>query len=224
MGKKIIITGATGMIGSLVLENCLKSREVSQVISLVRRGSGIDHEKLYEVIVKDFLNLNKYELHFQSIDVVYYCLGTYTESVDQELFRETTVDYPEILARTLIKKNPDLSFCLLSGSGADRTEQSWISFNKYKGLIENRLSSMGFRSFYTFRPGYIYPVIKRKEPNLAYIIMRYLYMITKPFCSRIAIKSTDLAQVMFQVGLNGCNAEILEHKDIVKLYKNGLNS
>ena len=224
MGKKIIITGATGMIGSLILEHCLNSREVSQVMSLVRRESGIVDEKLHEVIVRDFLNLNKHESHFDSIDVVYYCLGTYTESVDQELFRETTVDYPEMLARTLIKKNPDLTFCLLSGYGADRTEQSWITFNKHKGVIENRLSSMGFRSFYTFRPGYIYPVIKRQEPNFAYVIMRYLYMMTKPFCGKIAIKSNELAQVMFQVGINGCNAEILENKDIVKLYKSGLNS
>ena len=173
--KTVLVTGSTGMIGSLVLEHCLQSQEISRVRSLVRRSSPVTHPKLQEVVIKDFLDLNEEAEYWESVDIVYYCLGVYTRATSTELFRQITVDYPEVLARILRKKSPNLIFCLLSGAGADRNEKSRMMFAKAKGAIENRLSSMGFRSFHTFRPGYIYPVTKRQEPNFSYRLMRILY-------------------------------------------------
>ncbi len=120
MGKNVIITGATGMIGGLVLEHCLQHLEIAHVTSLVRRSTGIVREKLNEVIVDDFIHLDEDSDYFESVDIVYYCLGVYTGAVNRELFRRTTVDYPDSLAKVLLKKSPDLTFCLLSGAGADR--------------------------------------------------------------------------------------------------------
>ena len=213
--KKVLITGTTGMIGGLVLDHCLKSQQISNVISLTRRPSGVNHEKLEEIEVEDFLMLDMYESHFDSVDVVYYCLGVYTGAVGKELFHQITVDYPETLARVLIRKNPDLTFILLSGAGADRSEKSRMMFAKDKGIIENRLSDLGFSAFHTFRPGYIYPVTPRKEPNLSYRIMRALYPLIKRLGSNSSIESTDLAEAMFRIGLEGHHLEILENKDIL---------
>jgi nucleoside-diphosphate-sugar epimerase len=216
MNKHVMITGATGMVGSLVLECCLKSQEVSSVTSLGRRTSGIKHKKLHEVVIHDFLNLDETASYFESVDIVYYCLGVYTGAFDREQFRRITVDYPEALAKVLYKKNPDIQFCLLSGAGADRSERSRMMFAKDKGAIENRLSNMGFQSFHAFRPGYIYPVISRNEPNLSYKISRFLYPLLKLLGPRFSITSTELATAIFHVGIHGCDLEILENKDILK--------
>jgi uncharacterized protein YbjT (DUF2867 family) len=219
MGKNVLITGSTGMIGGLVLEQCLQSQEVARVSSLVRRTSGIQHEKLNEVIIEDFLALDDNAPYFESVDVVYYCLGVYTGAVDRDLFREITVDYPDALAKVLYKKNPYLTFCLLSGAGADRNEKSRMMFAMDKGIIENRLSKMRFKAFHAFRPGYIYPVNPRKEPNLGYRIWRILYPVMKLFGDNASIKSTELASAMFKIGMHGCDLEILENRDIKKMLR-----
>jgi len=215
MGKKVLITGATGMIGRMVLQHCLESQEVSSIISIARRTSDIQHDKLNEIIIPDLTALDEKASSFEGVDIVYYCLGVYTGAVDRETFRQITVDYPETLGRILSKKNPNLRFCLLSGAGADRTERSRIMFAKDKGTIENRLSKMGFKSFHAFRPSYIYPVTPRKEPNLSYRLTRLLYPLIKLFGNNYSIKSTELAQAIFSVGLNGSTLEILENKDIL---------
>ena len=218
MGKKVLVTGATGMIGGLILEHCLQSPEISQVVSLVRKPSGVTHQKLDEMIIDDFLVLDEDEDYFKAVDIVYYCLGVYTGAVDRETFRMITVAYPETLARAVKRHSPEVSFCLLSGGGADRNEKSRMMFARDKGAIENRLSGMGFTSFHTFRPSYIYPVSPRQEPNLSYRLMRPMYPLLKLFGSKASIRSTELAASMFFVGLNGGDREIFENKDILELH------
>ncbi len=221
MGKVALVTGATGMIGGLILEHCLASSAVSRVISLVRKPTGVEHGKLQEVVIDDFLNLDTDAEYFESIDVVYYCLGVYTGVVGRDLFRTITVAYPETLAKVLINRNPNLSFCLLSGAGADRSEKSRMMFAKDKGIAENLLSAIGFKSFHAFRPGYIYPVTKRQEPNFSYRLMRGLYPVIKLFGENSSIKSTDLAKSMFFVGLHGHSQEVFENKDIINIARQG---
>ncbi len=214
MSKNVLITGASGMVGGLVLDLCLKHREVKSITSLVRHPSGINHDKLNEVIVDDFLKLDEDAPYFRTIDVVYYCIGVYTGAVDRDTFRMITVDYPEYLAKVLVKRHSEIVFCFLSGAGADRSEKSRFMFAKDKGVIENRLSVMAFKSFHAFRPGYIYPVTPRQEPNFTYRISRWLYPIIKLLGSNASIKSTELAEVMFQAGIKGYNLEIFENRDI----------
>lgn len=213
--KNILITGATGMIGGLILDLCIKSDEVSNITSLVRQPTELRHEKLSEIVIDDFLNLDHNAPCFEGIDTVFYCLGVYTGAVDRELFRTITVDYPQKLAETLIVKNPDLSFCLLSGAGADRTETSRLMFAKDKGIVENRLSAMNLKSFHTFRPGYIYPVTPRNEPNFSYKAMRFLYPLLKILGTGFSVTSEKLADTIFKVGIRGSNEEIFENRDIL---------
>lgn len=224
MGKKILITGGTGMIGGLILQLCLENDSVERVVSLVRKPSGIAHAKLIEVQVQDFLNLEPYQEHFQDLDTVFYCLGVYTGAVDRETFRAVTVDYPHVLAKIVVDKSPSVRFCLLSGAGADRKERSRFMFAKDKGEIENILSGMGFEAFHTFRPGYIYPVTKRVEPNFSYRLMRKIYPVMRVFGKNTSIPSTQLAAVIFTVGLTGGRQEIYENRDIYEAYQSSATS
>ncbi len=212
--KRVLIAGASGMTGSLILERCLSSSEVYEVISLARKRSSQTHPKLKEVIVSDFRNYEEIGSMFENIDAAFFCIGVYTGQVPASKFKEITVDYAVSFAQALKKKSPNAKLCLLSGAGADRTEKSRAAFARYKGIAENRISELGLE-FYAFRPGYIYPVSPRKEPNIMYKILRIAYPLMKLMGPDSSIRSTELAQGMFNVGLEGAELEILENKDIL---------
>jgi len=82
-------------------------------------------------------------------------------------------------------------------------------------MAENQISNLNLK-FYSFRPAYIYPVEPRIEPNVGYKIFKALYPIIKVFGKKYSIKSTELANSMFYVGLNGSDKQILENEDILK--------
>ena len=216
MSKKVIITGSTGVVGSLVLQHCLSSSEITQVISLVRRKTGDNHPKLKEVVISNFADYSAHADLFQKTDIAFFCVGVYTGQVSDEKFKEITVDYAVAFAEALKANSANATLCLLSGAGADRTEKSRVSFAKYKGMAENKISDLKLGGFYTFRPGYIYPVKSRKEPNLMYRISRTLYPLIKLMGNNSSIKSTELATGMFHVGLHGAKHEILENRDILE--------
>ena len=214
MKNKVVITGSTGMVGSIVLLLCLDSNEVSEIIALVRKSTSIQHPKYKEVVVTDFLDYTNQQQYFKEIDIVFYCLGAYTGSVPAEEFRVINYDYPLSLSKAIHEKSPNATFSLLSRQGADRTEKSTMQFARDKGAIENALSFIHFKAFYSFRPGYIYPTNKRKEPNFFYTLSRFLYPILKLMGNNLSITDHQLATTMFTVGINGYSKEVLENKDM----------
>ncbi|MET1260582.1 NAD(P)H-binding protein [Flagellimonas sp. DF-77] len=214
--KRILIAGASGMIGEGILQQALEDDTVSAVVSLVRRPSPHQHSKLQEIAVADFNEYGAHQKAFQDLDAAFFCIGVYTGQVPNDAFKEITVDYAVAFAKALANHSPKAKLCLLSGAGADRTERSRTAFAKFKGMAENQISALGL-DFYAFRPAYIYPVTPRKEPNLMYRISRTLYPLIKAFGPNVSIPSTDLAQAMFKVGLQGGPQEILENRDIRSL-------
>lgn len=213
--KNVLIAGANGMIGGLILEACLDRDDVNRVTSIVRRKSGISHPKLNEIIHEDFYDFAATADQFADQDLCFFCVGVYTGQVPREIFRRITVDITVAFATALKKKSPQAAFCFLSGQGADRTEKSRVMFAKYKGMAENILVSLGFPRLYIFRPGYIYPVTPRKEPNLMYSIFRILY---KPVVSwmfpKMSITSEGLAQAMVKVTFDESASQTFENADI----------
>ncbi|MBV9986817.1 MAG: hypothetical protein JO301_04010 [Chitinophagaceae bacterium] len=216
--KKVIITGANGMIGGIILRHCLERNDVSRIVSIGRKKTGISHPKLLEVLHDDFLNFSAIAPHFENQDLCFFCIGVYTGQVSREEFRKITVDVTAAFARTLKERSPDAAFCFLSGQGADRSEKSRIMFAKDKGIAENMLVNLGFKQLSIFRPGYIYPVTRRKEPNFSYRIFRALY---KPVLSNLfpwaTITSEQLAAAMIQAGFNGGPKMIYENSEIKDL-------
>jgi len=202
------------MIGNIILDNCLSSSKINKVTSLVRNKSNNTHARLQEEIIEDFTDYTNHKDLFKNIDSAFFCIGVYTGSVSDKLFKEVTVDYAVSFAKVLKENSPNAKLCLLSGAGADRTEKSKTSFALYKGMAENQIDKLGLE-FYTFRPSYIYPVEPRKEPNLMYSIMRNLYPILRLLGSNFSIKSTELGKVMYKIGINGTDKKILENKDLI---------
>lgn len=211
---KVIIAGSSGMVGGLILEQCLQSDKITQVISLVRKQSSVpQNKKLQEVVIQDFENYSSQTSLFQDVTAAYFCIGVYTGKESDEQFQKITVNYAVAFAKALKENSPNATLCLLSGAGADRTEKSNAAFARYKGMAENQISELGLK-FHAFRPGYIYPVTPRNEPNLMYKISRAIYPILKLFGNGISITSVELANAMFYTGLYGASKEILENRDI----------
>jgi len=219
-GKRVIISGATGMVGGCALRVCLGDPAVSTVTVVGRRGAGVKHVRLVEVIHDDFMDYTAVSDALQGHDVVLYCLGAYTGAVPDDEFRRITVDYTVALAEALRAQSPGASFCFLSGQGADQTEQSRVAFARYKGAAEKALLDLGFPRVHIFRPGYIYPATPREEPNLMYRITRSLYPVLRRVYPNIGISSEDLARAMIHAGLYGTGGHgnpVLENKDIRSL-------
>jgi uncharacterized protein YbjT (DUF2867 family) len=216
---KILLTGATGMIGSIVQELCIQSSHITEIISFLRRPSGVQHDKLTEVLLDDFSDYSQHDKMFEGAVGGIFCLGVYTGQVADDLFKKITVDYAVAFAKALEKNSPHARMCLLSGQGSDRSEKSKTAFARYKGMAENQIASLNLH-FHTFRPAYIYPVEARKEPNLAYRISRFLYPLIRAFGPKYSIRSTELAQAMFEVACHGSDQEVMENDEILHYLKN----
>lgn len=215
--KNVLIVGATGMVGNLVTEYCLNSDSISKVTLLTRKSLNKTHPKLQEVIHQDFSSYDKVQDLFSNIDIGFFCIGVYTGAVKDDILKIITVDYAESFANALKSRSENASLCFLSGAGADRSEKSRMSFAKYKGMAENSIAALKFKAWYSFRPGYIYPVEPRKEPSTMYKLMRFMYPLFKLIGNNASIKSTDLAKAMLKVGLNGHTNPVLENIDIYKV-------
>lgn len=218
--KNVLILGATGMVGQLVLSKCLDHPDVATVTIISRRSVGIKHDKLHEVLHQDYLNYEPILHEIADMDIVYFCIGAYTGPLTKDKFREINVDVPVALAKAVKQQNKHVRFCLLSGQGADRTEKSNTQFARDKGAAENAIEAMQLGEFYSLRPGYIYPVSPREEPNFMYTLMRSFYPLINPIFPNMSITSDDLAKAMVWIGHHGHEEINLENRDLRNLAKN----
>ena len=212
--RNILIAGSSGMVGSHLLEICQQSEDVDTIYILSRKPSNILHKKIREKIVNDFLNYDNIIPMIKDIDVVFYCVGVYTGAVNRDNFRTITIDYPVALAKAVYTHSPASKFILLSGAGADRTAKSKVMFAKDKGIVENKLFDIYGTHFHSVRPGYIYPVIKRKEPNLSYAFFRVIYPVIKLLGKKYSITSLELAKAIFAIGMNEQKQTVFENDEL----------
>ncbi len=215
--KRLVLVGATGMVGKYALRYALDNSAVGSVMSIGRRKLGISHPKLTEVLHRDFADCSALEGVLSDQDAAVFCLGTYTGSVAEADLRRITVDYTIEFARVLHASSSGAAFSFLSGSGADPTGRSRMPFARYKGEAENALLAAGFPHVYLFRPAYIYPVEPRKEPNFSYRLLRTVYPAFRTLFPNQVIRADDLARAMVDVvvretGRRG--GSILENRDI----------
>ena len=177
---------------------------------------GYHTSKFVEVIHTDFMDYEAIENHFKNQDICFFCIGVYSGQVPTAEFKKITVDYTRVFAETLKRNSPHSTFCFLSGDGADQKEKSRILFARQKGIAENILLRLQFAKTYIFRPGYIYPVTPRKEPNFMYKLMRLLYKPLSALSPDIGVTSVKLANKMVEIGFNGGDKIVYENRDIRK--------
>jgi len=215
--KRLVIVGATGMVGGYALRYALDHPAVGRVTAIGRRKIGLAHPKLNEVLHRDFADCSALAETLSGQDAAIFCLGTYTGSVSDAELRKVTVDYTVEFARVLHGSSPDGAFSFLSGSGADQTGRSRMAFARYKGEAENALLAAGFPHVYIFRPAYIYPVEPRKEPNLNYRLLRLIYPAFRVLFPNQVIAADDLARAMVNIAVRKTGEPgglILENRDI----------
>lgn len=215
--KNILIAGSSGMVGNELLQICLESKEINKIYLLSRKPSQHHHSKIHQIIIDDFLNYSSLVSIKEQIDVVFFCIGVYTGTVEKKIFEKITVEYPVALAKAVIANWPSSKFILLSGAGADRLEKSSVLFAKYKGMAENQLYDIFKSNFHSARPGYIYPVTKRKEPNFMYRLFRLVYPIIKCLGKKLSITSVQLAKAMFVMGVRDQHQTAFENDEMIKL-------
>jgi uncharacterized protein YbjT (DUF2867 family) len=218
--KRLVIVGATGMVGGCALRYALDQPEVEHVTSVGRRKIGISHFKLSEVLHPDFTDCTALEGTLTGQDGVVFCLGTYTGAVADAQLRKITVDYTVEFARVLQGSSPDAAFSFLSGNGADPTGRSRMAFARYKGEAEKAVLAAGFPRVYIFRPAYIYPVEPRTEPNLSYRLLRWIYPAFRLAFPALVIRSDDLSRAMVDVVVHRTGERqsvVFENRDIQAL-------
>ena len=215
--KNLVIVGATGMVGGCALRYALEHRAVGGVTAIGRRKVGISHPKLKDVLHQDFADCSALAEVLAGEHAAIFCLGAYTGVVSDAELRTITVDYTIEFARVLHRSSPDAAFAFLSGSGADPTGRSRMSFARYKGEAENALLARGFASAYIFRPAYIYPVTPRREPNFGYRLLRAVYPAFRVLFPSQVIRADDLARAMVDVAVRETGERrglIFENRDI----------
>jgi uncharacterized protein YbjT (DUF2867 family) len=219
---RLVIVGATGMVGGHAVRYALDNPAVGAVTAIGRRKFGISHPKLKEVLHQDFADCSVLAGALSGQDAAVFCLGAYTGAVPDRELRKVTVDYTIAFARVLLTAGPDAAFSFLSGSGADPTGQSRLAFARYKGEAENALLAAGFSHVYIFRPAYIYPVQPRKEPNFGYRLLRGIYPAFRVLFPNQVIRTDDLARAMVDLAFRKTGEPgslVLENRDIRAMVK-----
>lgn len=198
------------MVGIETLTACLDCENITSVSSVVRRPTGVNHQKLREIIHSDYQDYSGLGTELSDADVCYFCIGVYQNKVSKEKFWEITVDYLTALIARLEELNPDIVFCLFSAQGADQKERSPMLFAKAKGRAERLLFESKLNKAYAFRPGFINPVQREAFSGVSLSIFKFIYRVL-PF---LGIDADDLGKVMVEVGVNGSSKTIFENRDL----------
>jgi len=219
--KKVIITGATGMIGKGVLLECLDHPEIGEVLAIGRNSIQMKHPKLKELIHKDFTDFANIKDQLDGYDGCFFCLGISATGLNEPDYKRITYDFTLALARTLKDLNPDLTFNYVSGQGTDSTEKGRMMWARVKGKTENDLLKLGFKQAFMFRPGAIIPLkgikSKTKSYQFMYDYFMWLLKIIKTLAPNSIVNTTQIGLAMINSVRRGYHKSILTPKDIIAL-------
>jgi uncharacterized protein YbjT (DUF2867 family) len=216
---KVIVFGATGMVGQGVLRECLLDPRVSEVVTIGRRTTGQRDPKLREVVHADLHDLTAIAGDFEGTDACFFCLGVSSVGKGEEEYRRITYDLTMAAAHTLAAANPDSTFIYVSGAGTDSTEQGRTMWARVKGATENAIFALPFHG-YAFRPGYIHPMHGVKSRTRLYQVLIVGFKPFYPLVRRIwpnwVTTSEQLGRAMVNIATQGWPDKILDPRDINK--------
>src|ERR1700704_2052447 len=222
---KIILFGATGMVGQGVLRECLLDRDVEAVLTIGRSATGQQHAKLQEIISTDLFNLSSIEGRLAGFDACFFCLGVSSAGMNEQDYRRLTYDLTISVATTLVRLNPGMTFIYVSGAGTDSSERGRMMWARVKGKTENALLPMPFKAVFIFRPGYIQPLhgvrTKTKWYGAVYSMMAPLYPVWKLLFSKYVTTTKCVVRAMLNVAKQGAFRSVLENQDINRICRNG---
>jgi uncharacterized protein YbjT (DUF2867 family) len=211
---RVILTGATGMVGEGVLHECLQAPEVEKVLLLNRKPSGITHPKITELVHGDLFDLTSIENHLIGYNACFFCLGISSVGVSKEDYYKTTYELTMNVAKTLSRLNADMTFSYISGAGTNSSEKGGSNWSRVKGKTENDLKLLQFKQVYNFRPGFLEttPGLKNTLPLYKYI--GWLTPILKAVMPGSVGSLRELGLGMVHATAYGYPKQTLEVKDI----------
>jgi uncharacterized protein YbjT (DUF2867 family) len=217
---KVLLFGATGMVGQGVLRECLLDADVTEVVTLGRTATGMRHAKLREIVHRDLFDYAPIEGELSGFDACFFCLGVSSFRMSEADYTRLTYDLTMAAARTLARLNPAMTFVYVTGAGSDSTEHGRSMWARVKGRTENALLRLPFKAAFMFRPGAIVPMHGVRSKTALYQAMYSLTRPVLPVLQRVfpnAIVTTEqVGRAMLAVAKRGAPAAILESRDIAE--------
>ena len=218
---KVILFGATGMIGQGVLRECLLDPDVEAVLSIGRSAVGQTHTKLREIVLPDLFNCAAVEADLHGYDACLFCLGVSSAGMSEANYRRVTYDLTLSIAELLVRLNPPVTFCYVSGASTDSSGTGRVMWARVKGQTENALMQLPFKAAVMFRPGAIVPLhgITSRTPlyRTLYALTRPLWPILRASFPRHITTTEELGRAMLIVAKRGAPKAVLESVDITAI-------
>ena len=213
---KVIITGATGMVGEGVLLECLRDERVSEILIVNRRHYDLEHPKLKELIIPDFFKIEDFSENLVGYDACFYCAGISSVGVKEQKYSKVTFDTTLHVARFLMQVNAGMVFNFVTGRHTDSTEKGKLMWARVKGKTENALMKLPFKGQYNFRPGFMKPFNEQKNVKAFFKPIIFLYPKLFPGTS---LTMQEVGRAMIKTVTDGYRKQILEVGDIKELGK-----
>jgi hypothetical protein len=211
---KVIITGATGMVGEGVLLECLQNQMVAEVLIVNRRHYELQDIKLKELIVPDFFRISELSEQLSGYDACFYCAGISSIGMKEEEYARITYDTTLHFANVLSEVNPNMVFNYVTGRLTDSSEKGRSMWARVKGKTENALMKLPFRGQYNFRPGFMKPF--KQQKNVKSLLKPIIFLFSTVFRSG-TLTMEEVGKAMINAVIQGYPKKILEVEDIKKL-------
>jgi uncharacterized protein YbjT (DUF2867 family) len=218
---RVVIFGASGMVGQGALLECLRDDRVERVLVVTRSPIAQSHAKLDELVHRDFQDFSTVADRLTGFDVCFFCLGVASAGMSEDAYRKITRDIPVAAGRVLAGRNPAMTFVFVSGAGSDATERGRVMWARVKGEAENAVRALPFRACYVFRPAFIQPLDGIRSRTRLYSI---LYSVTRPLLPllrrllpRYVLTTRQLGRAMLVAARDGAPKPVLESADIAAI-------
>lgn len=212
---RVVIFGSTGLIGHGVLLEALDHPAIGEVLTVGRRPSEIEHDKLRHVVHEDFLDLSAIADSLTDLDACFWCLGVSSAGMSEADYTKITYDYTMAAAKVLAERSPDLCFCFVSGEGTDDTEKGRSMWARVKGRAENAVKR-AFPNRYLFRPAYIRPMRGARSKTTLYRVLDPFFVGLSPLLRPMgmATSTVEIGKAMIAAATGLSEERLLPSKAI----------
>jgi uncharacterized protein YbjT (DUF2867 family) len=218
---RVVILGASGMVGQGVMRECLLDGDVREVVSVVRTPTGASSPKVHEIVHRDFYDFTSIADQLTGLDACFYCLGATSAGKSEAEYTRVTYDIAVAAATVLATCSPNMTFMFVSGAGTDSTEKGRLMWARVKGRAENAIRAMPFKAAYMFRPALIQPMHGTRSRTalyrIPYMLLAPLVPVLRRAFPRYVTTTEQIGRAMLAVAKHGSREAILESDDINRL-------
>jgi uncharacterized protein YbjT (DUF2867 family) len=220
---KVLLFGASGMVGQAVLRECLLDARVEQVLAVRRAASGSTNAKLRDLVLPDLFRVADHADTVTGYDACFFCLGVSSAGMSEAEYTRLTYELTVAVASVLAARNPNMTFIYVSGAGTDTSEQGRSMWARVKGKTENALLQLPFKAAYMLRPGAIQPQhgirSKTRQYQLFYDVAGWTLPLMKRLFPGLVTSSEQMGIAMIELALHGGRTRILETRDINQIQR-----